>query len=95
MAEISPIDIMELMSAIRKTKPTLAVEFLFGLYFHVFFPKFGIISVSVLGTVVVETDIDGSRFIARFIDNQRIEGAIPVLVDTALRFAHKNISKKT
>ena len=83
--------IMELMSVIRENKPTLAAEFLFGLYPQAFFPQLGIIAVSVPGTEVGDTDIDGSRFI----DNQRIEGTIPEMVDAALHFVRKNIRKKT
>ncbi len=83
--------IMELMSVIRENKPTLAAEFLFGLYPQAFFPQLGIIAVSVPGTEVGDTDVDGSRFI----DNQRIEGTIPEMVDAALHFVRKNIRKKT
>ena len=75
----------------REGKPTLAAEFLFGLYPQAYFPQLGIIAVSVPGTEVGDTDIDGSRFI----DNQRIEGTIPDMVDEALQFVRKNTRKKT
>ena len=54
---------MELMSVIREGKPTLAAELLFGLYPQAFFPQLGIIAISVPGTEIGDTDIDGSRFI--------------------------------
>jgi ATP-dependent DNA helicase RecG len=83
--------ILELMSVIRDNKPTVAAEFLFGLYPQAFFPQLGIIAVSVPGTEIGDTDLDGSRFI----DNQRIEGTIPEMVDSALQFVRKNTRKKT
>jgi len=83
--------ILELMSIIREGKPTLVSEFLFGLYPQAFFPQLSIIAISVPGTEVGDTDIDGSRFI----DNQRIEGTIPEMVDSALQFVRKNTRKKT
>jgi ATP-dependent DNA helicase RecG len=83
--------VLELMSVKRDNKPTVAAELLFGLYPQAFFPQLGIIAVSVPGTEIGDTDIDGSRFI----DNQRIEGTIPEMVDSALQFVRKNTRKKT
>ena len=83
--------IMELMSIVRDNKPTIAAELLFGLYPQAFFPQLGIIAVSVPGTEIGDTDIDGSRFI----DNQRIEGTIPDMVEAALQFVRRNTRKKT
>jgi ATP-dependent DNA helicase RecG len=83
--------ILELMSVKTDNKPTVAAELLFGLYPQAFFPQLGIIAVSVPGTEIGDTDIDGSRFI----DNQRIEGTIPEMVDSALQFVRKNTRKKT
>lgn len=83
--------ILELMSIIREGKPTLAAEFMFGLYPQAYFPQLSIIAVSVPGTEIGDTDIDGSRFI----DNQRIEGTIPDMVDAALQFVRRNTRKKT
>ena len=48
-------------------------------------------AVSVPGTEIGETDIDSSRFI----DNQRIEGTIPEMLDGALAFVRKNTRTKT
>ena len=83
--------IMELMSLCRNDYPTLAAEMLLGLYPQAYFPQLGIIAVSVPGTEIGETDIDGSRFI----DNQRIEGTIPEMLDHALAFVRKNTRTKT
>lgn len=91
LSSLEDSQILELMSVIREDKPTLAAEFLFGLYPQAFFPQLGIIAVSVPGTEIGDTDIDGSRFI----DNRRIEGTIPEMVDAALQFVRKNTRKKT
>lgn len=91
LSRIEDGQIMELMSIIRENKPTLAAELLFGLYPQAFFPQLGIIAVSVPGTEIGDTDNDGSRFI----DNQRIEGTIPDMVEAALQFVRRNTRKKT
>lgn len=91
LSRIEDGQIMELMSIIRENKPTLAAELLFGLYPQAFFPQLGIIALSVPGTEIGDTDIDGSRFI----DNQRIEGTIPDMVEAALQFVRRNTRKKT
>lgn len=91
LSNLKDSQILELMSIMREDKPTLAAEFLFGLYPQAHFPQLGIIAVSVPGTEIGDTDIDDSRFI----DNQRIEGTIPDMVDAALQFVRKNTRKKT
>lgn len=93
-ANLSKLDdekICELMSVQKDDKPTLAAQMLFGLYPQAYYPQLGIIAVSVPGTEIGETDIDGSRFI----DNQRIEGTIPEMLDGALAFVRKNTRTKT
>lgn len=91
LSNIDDDTILKLMSIVSDGKPTLAAELLFGLYPQAFFPQLGIIAVSVPGTEIGETDIDGSRFI----DNQRIDGTIPEMLDSALKFVRKNIHTKT
>ncbi len=91
LSRLSREQILELMSVIRDNKPTLTAEMLFGLYPQAFFPQFCIIAVSVPGTEIGDTDIDGSRFI----DNQRIEGTIPDMLESALKFVRNNTRNKT
>lgn len=91
LSNIDDDTILKLMSIVSDGKPTLAAELLFGLYPQAFFPQLGIIAVSVPGTEIGDTDIDGSRFI----DNQRIEGTIPEMLDFALQFVRKNTRTKT
>lgn len=83
--------IKELMNIQKDGHSTLAAQMLFGLYPQAFFPQLGIIAVSVPGTEIGETDIDGSRFI----DNQRIEGTIPEMLNGAMNFVRKNTRTKT
>lgn len=91
LSNLEDAQILELMSILREGKPTLAAEMLFGLYPQAFFPQLGIIAVSVPGTQIGDVDMDGSRFI----DDMRIEGTIPEMLDAALQFVRKNIHKKT
>lgn len=91
LSSIDDAKIMELMSLVNDGKPTLASEMLMGIYPQAFYPQLGIIAVSVPGTEIGEVDTDGSRFI----DNQRIEGTIPEMLDSALQFVRKNTHKRT
>lgn len=91
LARLDDVKILELMSMQKNGHPTLAAELLFGLYPQAYFPQLGIIAVSVPGTEVGETDSDGSRFI----DNQRIEGTLPEILDEALQFVRKNTKTRT
>ncbi len=91
LSKLEDEKIFELMSVQKDDKPTLAAQMLFGLYPQAYFPQLGIIAVSVPGTEIGETDIDGSRFI----DNQRLEGTIPEMLEGALAFVRKNTRTKT
>lgn len=91
LSKLEDEKIFELMSVQKDDKPTLAAQMLFGLYPQAYFPQLGIIAISVPGTEIGETDIDGSRFI----DNQRLEGTIPEMLDGALAFVRKNTRTKT
>lgn len=91
LARLEEDQIMQLMSIIKDGKPTLAAELLFGLYPQAYFPQLGIIAATVPGAEKGDTDIDGSRFI----DNQRIEGTIPEMLDGALKFVRRNMRVRT
>ncbi len=82
---------IELLSILRDGKVTLAANMLFGLYPQVFFPQLCITAVVVPGTVMGSEADDG----ARFLDNQRIEGTIPQMLQGAMQFIWKNMKKKT
>ena len=91
LSKLEDDKILELMGMQTGEHPTLAAEMLFGLFPQAYYPKLGIIAVSVPGTELGDTDIDGSRFI----DNQRIEGTLPEMLEDALQFVRKNTRTKT
>lgn len=83
--------ILELMSMVKKENPTLAAVLLFGEYPQAYFPQLAIIATSVPGKEVGETGLEGERFI----DNKRIEGTLPQMLEEALMFVRKNTKTKT
>lgn len=70
---------------------TLSGLMLFGLYPQALFPQFCITAVVIPGYQMGETGEEGERFI----DNKRIEGTIPQMLDTAMAFITRNMSEKT
>lgn len=82
---------MEMLNLTRDGVPTLAAVMNFGIYPQGFFPQLGITAIVVPGTEIGQTDTDS----ARFTDNKRIEGTIPVMVEEALNFCHRNMKVKT
>lgn len=83
--------IYELMSITKKGNVTLSALMLFCKYPQVFFPQLCITAVVVPGTEIGELGAQGERFI----DNQRIEGCLPEMLDKAMSFVRKNMKVKT
>lgn len=83
--------IYELMSITRNHIVTLSSVLLFSLYPQAYFPQFCITAVVVPGKEIGEVDSDG----ARFLDNARIEGTIPEILEEAIAFVKRNMRKKT
>lgn len=83
--------ILQLQGIIDNNKPTLAGLMLFGIYPQAYAPQLCITAVVVPGTQIGETGYDGERFI----DNKRIEGTIPQMLEEALAFVRRNIKNKT
>ena len=69
--------ILELMGLTVDGKPTLAGLLVFSLYPQTYYPQFCITAVRVPGTVMGETGEDQERFI----DNKRIGGCIPDILE--------------
>ncbi|MCL1872630.1 MAG: putative DNA binding domain-containing protein [Clostridiales bacterium] len=88
---LSDQDVLTLCGLFRESKPTLAGLILFGLYPQANFPGFDITAVTVPGYKIGNTAADG----ARFLDNKRIGGTIPDLLEGALAFVHRNIKVRT
>lgn len=84
-------EIMELMGITRKGEFTLAAALIFGIYPQTWFPQLCITAVSLPGTAMGDTDRDG----ARFLDNKRITGAIPDMLEEAVDFVRKSMRTKT
>lgn len=83
--------IEELMSITRDGVPTLLSILLFGVYPQAYFPQLVITAVSVPGTELGDIGESGERFI----DNRRIEGTLPQMLDGALLFVQNNLRHTT
>lgn len=83
--------IYELMSITREGKVTLSSVLLFCRYPQAYFPQLCITAVVIPGTELGELGVSGERFM----DNQRIEGSIPEMLERSITFVHKNMRTKT
>lgn len=91
LAKMDNRQISELMSITKEGVPTLAAVVLFGTYPQAYFPQLCITAVSVPGTEMGAVGASGERFL----DNQRIEGTLPQMLEAALAFVRRNIKTKT
>ena len=91
LASLSDEMIYELMSITREGQVTLSALLLFCRYPQVYFPQLCITAVVLPGDEVGELGESGERFL----DNQRIEGSIPEMLDQAIAFVRKNMRTKT
>ena len=91
LANIPDEDIYELMSITHNQELTLAAVMLFCQYPQAYFPQLSIIATVIPGTDVGESDINN----VRFIDNKRIEGTIPQMLEEALSFVRRNMKTKS
>lgn len=84
-------DILELMSIKRNQQITLSAVLMFSPYPQAYFPQLCITAIVVPGREVGGLGEAGERFI----DNQRIEGNIPDMLNEAIKFVRKNMRNKT
>jgi ATP-dependent DNA helicase RecG len=91
LAHLSDKEICELMSITRNGMVTLNATFLFSPYPQAYFPQLCITAIVVPGMEIGEIGEQGERFL----DNQRIEGSIPEMLEEAIQFVRKNMRKKT
>ena len=91
LAGLPEEEICRLQGFTEDGKPTLAGLLLFSSYPQAFFPQLCITAVSVPGTKISSTGSVGERFI----DNKRIDGTLPQMVDEALLFVRKNMKTAT
>jgi ATP-dependent DNA helicase RecG len=90
-ASLADEEALSLCGLYQAGRPTLAGLMLFGLYPQANFPGFGITAVVVPGYEMGTVATDG----ARFLDNKRLDGTIPQLLDSAMAFVHRNIKVRT
>lgn len=83
--------IYELMSITRENSVTLSSVMLFSPYPQAYFPQLCITAIVVPGNEIGDVDDDG----ARFADNMRIEGPLPLMLETAIQFVKRNMHNKT
>lgn len=91
LSTIEDENIYELMSIKRDDKITLSAAMLFSPYPQAYFPQLCITAVVVPGKEMGELGKAGERFL----DNQRIEGNIPDMLNAAIKFVRKNMRTKT
>ncbi len=84
-------EILELMGITNDGVPTLGGLMTFSKYPQAYFPQLCITAVSLPGTEQGTVGNDGERFI----DNKRITGAIPDMLEEAVEFVRKNSRTKT
>lgn len=79
------------MSITRNNEVTLSSTMLFSPYPQAYFPQLCITAIAVPGTEIGDTGDLGERFL----DNQRIEGTIPEMLEEAIHFVNKNMKHMT
>lgn len=91
LAALEDREIYELMSITRDREVTLSAVLLFGLYPQAYFPQLCITAIAVPGKEIGDLGTAGERFI----DNKRIEGNLPEMLNDAIQFVRKNMRTKT
>lgn len=91
LAELTNDKINSLQGFTIDNKPTLAGVMMFSPYPQGFFPQLCITAVYIQGTEMGTDNVVGERFI----DNARIDGNIPVMLENALKFVRKNMKTAT
>ena len=86
-ANLSDEELLALMGLTRDGKPTLAAVLCFSKYPQAQFPQLCLTAVLVPGTQMGDMAEDGQRFL----NNKRIEGTIPQMVDGAVNFVARNM----
>ena len=88
---VSDKDILELLGVTFNGIPTIAGLMTFSKYPQAYFPQLCITAIALPGTEMGIVGDDGERFI----DNKRITGAIPDMLEEAVEFVRKNSRTKT
>jgi ATP-dependent DNA helicase RecG len=83
--------ILETQGMCQNDLPTLAGLMLLSQYPQEFFPQLSVTAMVVQGKEIGELGDDGERFV----DNKRIEGTIPQMIEATLAFVRRNMKVKT
>jgi ATP-dependent DNA helicase RecG len=83
--------ILETQGLCQKGLPTLAGLMLLNEYPQEYFPQLSVTAMVVQGKEIGELGDDGERFV----DNKRIEGTIPQMLEGTLAFVRRNMKVKT
>ncbi|MDR3294116.1 MAG: putative DNA binding domain-containing protein [Clostridiales bacterium] len=90
LANMTDEQLMRFQGIVENGKPTVGGVMLFGIYPQSFFPQLSITAMLVPGYEIAAA---GSE--ERFIDNKRIDGTIPQMLDGAIGFVRRNMRTKT
>ena len=91
LSQLTENKILQLQGLVDNDKPTMAGLMLFGEYPQAFFPQLSVTAVVIDGINLGDYGNAGERFI----DNQRIEGTIPQMLEGALAFIRRNTRTAT
>ena len=91
LANLDEERILETQGISQNGLPTLAGIMLLGEYPQEFFPQLSVTAMVVQGNEIGELGEDGERFV----DNKRIEGTIPEMLEGTLAFVRRNMKVKT
>ena len=91
LANLEEDKILQLQGMTENGRPTLAGLLLLCEYPQAFYPQLGITAMVVDGTEFGVISANG----ARFIDNKRIDGTIPYMLEEALAFVRRNTRTAT
>ena len=91
LSALSDDQIIDLMSVMRDGRATMWATLLFSPFPQAYFPQLGIIATVVPGLGLGDTSALGERYL----DNKRIEGNIPAMLDEGLNFVRANMRVKT
>ena len=91
LSNMDTASIYELMSVTRNNEVTLSAAMIFSPYPQAYFPQLCITAIAVPGTEIGCLGGSGERFL----DNQRIEGSIPEMLEEAISFVKRNMKNKT
>lgn len=87
LSTMEEAEILKLQGIVnQKDEPTLAGNMLLGQYPQSNFPQLCIVAVAIQGVEIGDLSEEG----ARFIDNERIEGTLPQMLEAAMAFVERN-----